>query len=41
MIIPEEQAPIESEIKKVYNPNTLKQITRENNKVKDKQLAKN
>ena len=45
MIIPEwllkeEQAPIENKIKKVYNPQTLKQITRQNIKMNDEELDK-
>ena len=45
MIIPErlfkqEQTPIKKKIQKVYNPKTLKQIAREENKLDDKELAK-
>ena len=45
MIIPEwlfeeEHTPIKNKIKKVHNPKTLKQIARENNKMKDKELDK-
>ena len=36
----EEQTPIRKKIKKVYNPKTLKQIARENIKMKDKELDK-
>ena len=35
----EKQTPIKSEIKKVYDPKTLKQIARENIKKNDKELA--
>ena len=43
MIIPEsffkeEQTPIKKKIQKLYNPKTLKQIARENSKMKDKEL---
>ena len=43
MIVPEwlfkeEQAPVKN--KKAYNPKTLKQIARENNKLNDKKLDK-
>ena len=43
MIIPdwlfeEEPTPIKNEIKKVYNPKTLNQISRENIKLNDKEL---
>ena len=45
MIIPERlfkeaQAPIKNKIKNIYNPKTLKQITRENIKMNDKELDK-
>ena len=45
MIIPEglfkqEQPPIKKKIQKVYNPKTLKQITREKIKLDDRELAK-
>ena len=45
MIIPEwlfkeEQTPIKKQIKKVYNPKTLKQIARQNIKINDKKLEK-
>ena len=36
----EEQTPIENKFKKIYNPETLKQIARENNKMNDKELDK-
>ena len=44
-IIPEwlfkqEQTPIKKKIQKVYNPKTLKQLTREKFKLDDKELAK-
>ena len=45
MIIPdwlfkEERSPIKKKIQKVYNPKTLKQIARQNNKLSDKDLDK-
>ena len=45
MIIPEwlfreEQTPNKNKIKKVFNPKTLKQIARQNMKMKDKELDK-
>ena len=45
MIIPywlfkEEQAPIKKQIKKLYNPKTLQQLARKNNKLSDKKLDK-
>ena len=45
LIIPEwlfkqERAPIKKKIRKVYNPKTLKQLTREKIKLDDKELAK-
>ena len=36
----EEQAPIKNKIKKLYHPETLKQIARENYNWKDKELDK-
>ena len=36
----EEQAPIKKQIRKVYNPKTLKQITRENIEINDEELDK-
>ena len=36
----EEQAPIKKQIKKLYNPKTLKQIARQNIKLNDKELDK-
>ena len=45
MIIPywlfkEKQAPIEKQIKNIYNPKTLQQLARKNNKLSDKELDK-
>ena len=42
MILPDWlfQEPTENEIKKLYNPKSLKQIARDNNKIDDKQLNK-
>ena len=45
MIIPEwlfreKQTPIKNEIKKVYNPKTIKQRARQNIKMNDKELDK-
>ena len=45
LIIPEwlfkeEQSLIKKKVQKVYNPRTLKQIARENNKLNDKELDK-
>ena len=42
MIIPEWlfREPIENKIKKIYNPKSLKQIARNNNRLDDKQLNK-
>ena len=45
MIIPEwlfreERTPIKKKIQKVYNPKTLKQIARQNNKLNDKKVDK-
>ena len=45
MIIPdwlfkEARSPIKKQIKKVYNPKTLKQKARQNNKMNDKKLDK-
>ena len=42
MIIPEWlfQEPVENKIKKVYNPNSLRQIARDNIRLDDKQLNK-
>ena len=42
MILPEWlfKEPIENKIKKIYNPKSLKQIDRDNNKLDDKQLNK-
>ena len=42
MIIPEWLflEPVESKIKKIYNPKSLKQIARDNNRLYDKQLNK-
>ena len=45
MIIPEwlfkeDRTPIKKQIKKVYNPKTLKQIARQNIKMNDKELDK-
>ena len=36
----EDQAPIKNKIKKIYNPETLKQIARENIKINDEKLDK-
>ena len=36
----EEKVPIKNKIRKVYNPKTLKQLTREKIKLDDKELAK-
>ena len=36
----EEQPPFKNKIKKLYNPKTLKQISRENIKINDKELEK-
>ena len=39
-LIKEERTPTEKQIKKVYNPKTLKQIARQNIKMNDKELDK-
>ena len=43
MIIPDWlfQEPIENKVKKTYNPKSIKQISRDNIKLDDKQLNKN